>query len=61
MELNLFCGNVRIFFNILESIEIGRNIGTAQNVLTYVMQLDVFLKGDIILVFNVNLILYINR
>ena len=29
--------------------------------LKYIMQFDVFLKGDIILVFNVNLILYINR
>ena len=61
MELNLFCTNVRICFYILESIEIGRNIGTAQNVLTDVMLVDVLLKGDIILVFNVNLISYINR
>ena len=61
MELNLFCANVRIYFYILESIEIGRNIGTAQNVLTDVMLVDVLLKGDIILVFNVNLIFYINR
>ena len=61
MELNLFCRNVRICFYILEGIEIGRNIGTAQNVLTDVMLVDVLLKGDIILVFNVNLIFYINR
>ena len=61
MELNLFCTNVRISFYILESIEIGRNIGTAQNVLTDVMLVDVLLKGDIILVFKVNLIFYINR
>ena len=44
MELNLFCGNVRICFDILESIEIRRNIGTAQNALTYVMQLGAFFE-----------------
>ena len=59
MELNLFCANARMYFYILESI--GRNIGTAQNLLTYIMLLDVFLKGDIILAFNVNLVFYINR